>query len=296
LSQLTIPQIRAVEAVARLQSFTRAGEALSLSQPTVSTQVRAVEELCSQRIFVRTGGAVTLSPGAHAILARIRVALKSIDDLESHLAGTASLDTGALALGFSAHRIIMPLMRQFVELYPQVALRARSASSTELIAGIESGTLDVAAVTWREVDKRFASHQIARRGFVVYGKKGHPLCRGPKLDIRKLAGVPMVLWNHGSHTRQVLEAEANRLGVAITCALEVGSWDAAFASTAAGIGLGVALEGEVEADEQVDVRPLIGGNFEVGQYLICLPEFRDFAAVSKLFVIAERLGGEPERP
>lgn len=296
MSQLTIPQIRAVEAVARLQSFTRAAEALGLSQPTVSTQVRAVEELCSQRIFVRAGGAVTVSPGANAILARIRVTLKSIDDLEAQLAGTAALEMGSLTVGFSAHRIIMPLMRRFVELHPHVVLRARSGSSAELVAGIESGTLDVAAVTWRQADKRFASQQIARRSFVVYGKKEHPLCRRGRLDIRQLAGVPMVLWNRGSHTRQVFETEANRLGVPITCALEVGSWDAAFASTAAGIGLGVALEGEVEDDAQVDVCLLVGGNFEVGQYLICLQEFREFAAVSKFFAIAESLGSECERP
>jgi DNA-binding transcriptional LysR family regulator len=294
LSQFTIPQIRAVEAVARLQSFTRAAEDLGLSQPTVSTQVRAVEELCGQRVFIRTGGAVTVSPGAQAILARIRIALKGIDDLDAHLAGTAALETGSLALGFSAHRIIMPIMRRFVEAYPNVALHARSASSAELIAGVESGTIDAAAVTWREVDQRFAAFCIARSGFVIYGKKGHPLCQSRELDIRQLAGIPMVLWNRGSHTRQVFEAEANRIGVTITCALEVGSWDASFASTAAGIGLGVALAGEVRSDAQVDVCPLVGGNFEVGQYLICLPELREFAAVSKLFTIASRVCSETE--
>lgn len=288
-SQLTIPQIRAVEAVARLQSFTRAAEALGLSQPTVSTQVRAVEEQFGQRLFVRSGGAVTVSPGAHATLARIRAALASIAELEDHLAGTSLLETGSLALGFSAHRIIMPIMRRFVELHPRVRLRARSASSAELVAGIDSGTLDVAAVTWLEAEPRFASHLIARRNFVVYGRKGHPLCRGMRLDIHKLAGQPMILWNRGSHTRQVFEAEANRLGIEIAATLEVGSWDAAFASTAAGIGLGVALEGEVEADEQVDVCTLVGGNFTVGQYLICLPEFRRFAALSEFFAIAEAL-------
>jgi DNA-binding transcriptional LysR family regulator len=287
MSQLTIAQIRAVEAVARLGSFTRAAEELGVSQPTVSTQVRAVEEQCSQRLFERAGGTVTVSPGAQSILSRVRVALKSIDDLERHLVGLASLETGSLALGFSAHRIIMPIMRRFVELHPGVALRARSASSAELIAGVESGTLDAAAVTWREPDVRFARQRIARRGLVVYGPKGHPLCRGADLDVRKLADVPLVLWNRGSHTRQVFEAEANRIGVEISLALEVGSWDAAFASTAAGIGLGIAIEGEVERDMQVDVCRLVGGKFDVGQYLICLPEFRDFATIAKIFAIAE---------
>jgi len=287
MSQLTIAQIRAIEAVARLGSFTRAADDLGISQPAVSTQVRAVEELCSQRLFIRAGGSVELAPGAGPILARIRVALGGIDDLERQLAGTASLAIGSLSLGFSAHRIIMPIMRRFVELHPSVALRARSASSEELIAAIDSGTLDVAAVTWRDANSRFATLQISRRGFVIYGRKGHPLCKSGEVNLKKLSGVPMVLWNSGSHTRQIFESEAHRSGTLIVCALEVGSWDAAFAATAAGIGLGVALEGEVEADHEVDVCRLVGGNFDAGQYLICLPEFRNFAAVSELFAIAE---------
>ena len=287
MSQLTIAQIRAVEAVARLGSFTRAADDLGISQPAVSTQVRAVEDLCSQRLFIRSGGTVAVAPGAGAILARIRVALSGIEDLERQITGTASLAIGSLSLGFSVHRIIMPIMRRFVELHPSVALRARSASSDELIAAIDSGALDVAAVTWRDADPRYASLQISRRGFVIYGRKGHPLCRNGELNLRKLAGVPMVLWNRGSHTRQIFESEANRAGTAVLGALEVGSWDAAFAATAAGIGLGVALEGEVEPDQQVDVCRLVGGNFDAGQYLICLPEFRNFAAVAELFAIAE---------
>lgn len=289
MSQLTIAQIRAVEAVARFGSFTRAADDLGVSQPAVSTQVRAVEELCGQRLFIRAGGSVTVAAGAGPILARIRVALGGIDDLERQLAGTVSLEIGALSLGFSAHRIIMPIMRRFVELHPSVALRARSASSDELIAAIESGALDVAAVTWQAADTRFATLQISRRGLVIYGRKGNPLCTARELHLRKLAGVPLVLWNRGSHTRQIFEAEANRSGTSIVCALEVGSWDAAFAATAAGIGLGVALEGEVEADQQVDVCQLVGGNFDAGQYLICLPELRSFAGVSALFAIAEQV-------
>jgi DNA-binding transcriptional LysR family regulator len=286
MSQITLAQIRAVEAVARHGSFTRAAEELGVSQPTVSMQVRAVEESCNQRLFVRSGGNVSLSPGAGSILVRVRVATKSIEELERHLAGTASLKIGSLSFGFSAHRIIMPIMRRFVELHPAIALRARSASSAELIAGIESGVLDVAAVTLREADPRFATFRISSRGVVVYARKGHDLCRSASLNIRKLAGVPLVLWNRGSHTRQILEAEAGRIGIALSCALEVGSWDAAFASTAAGIGLGIALEGEVEANDRIDVSRLDGGAFNVGQFLICLPEYRRFAAVDALFSIA----------
>jgi len=289
MSQITVPQIRAVEAVARLGSFTRAAEELGISQPTVSTQVRSVEELCGHRLFVRSGGAVSVIPGAGPVLARIRIALERVDELERHLAGTAALRNGALSLGFSAHRIIMPIMRLFVERHPTIALRARSASSAELISAIEAGALDVAAVTSQQADSRFASHLITRRGFVIYGKKGHPLCQGSGLELKKLKGVPLVLWNRGSHTRQILEAETNRIGLSITCTLEVGSWDVAFAATAAGIGLGVALEGEVERDDQVDVCPLIGKNLLAGQYLICLPELRNLAAVSELYAIAESL-------
>lgn len=284
--QLSLAQIRAVEAVARLGSFTQASVELGVSQPTISMQVRAFEELCNRRIFVRTGGSVTIAPGSDGLMARVRIAVKSVTELDQQIAGQSELRAGTLSLGFSAHRIIMPIMRRFVDQHPGVALQARSGSSADLIGGIQSGALDIASVTLREVDRRFVCHLVSRKGFVVYGPRRHPLLQGRGLDIRRLDGVPMVLWNRGSHTRQVFEEEANRTGITLRCALEVGSWDAAFASIAAGIGLGIALDGEVEADERVSVAPLTGGTFDVGQFLICLPECRDFAAVDAFFQIA----------
>ena len=64
-----LPQLMVFEAVARLGSFTRAGEELCLAQPTVSVQIRKLSETLELPLFEQCGRKVELTDGGRELYA-----------------------------------------------------------------------------------------------------------------------------------------------------------------------------------------------------------------------------------
>ncbi|WP_315836649.1 LysR family transcriptional regulator [Bradyrhizobium prioriisuperbiae] len=290
MASATIAQMRAVEALARTGRFSRAAEDLGVSQPTVSTQIQAFEELCRTRIFVRDGHTIRLAPGASEMIAKIRVALKCIDEVDRSITDTSALKGGLLSVGFSAHRLIMPTLTAFVRKYPTLHLQTRGGPSLELTASVLRGELDVASVSQAAPDHRFASVKLRSSRVAIYGAKGHRLLKKGRLKLSDLDGQDMVLWNSASGTRVVLEEAASKQGVRLKPVLEVATLDVAYAAAAAGVGLAISIEGEVRSDEYIDVAPVVGPELAIGHYLITLPDCREHAAVSAFFDIAMEQG------
>ena len=68
-----LPQLMVFEAVARLGSFTRAGEELCLAQPTVSVQVRKLSESLGLPLLVTSGRKVVLTDGGKEVYEIVQV-------------------------------------------------------------------------------------------------------------------------------------------------------------------------------------------------------------------------------
>lgn len=282
----TLAQMRAVEALSRTGKFSTAAEELGISQPTVSSQVQAFEQLCKRRIFQRNGHSVKVAAGAQELIAKIRVTLKCLADVNEALYSEARMERGTLSVGFSAHRLIMPALTAFVRRYPAIHINTQGGPSVSLFSEVLNGDLDLAAISMPLPDERLLCEEILRSRIVIYGPKGHRALKAGTLTLDQLAREKLVLWNRMSGTRAALDLAARQAGVTLNCVLEVATLDVAYASAAAGIGLGCAIEGEVQADANIDVAPLVDPELSIGHYLICLPECRQHAAVGAFFDIA----------
>lgn len=283
---VTLAQMKAVEALSRTGKFSAAAEELGISQPTVSSQVQAFEQLCKRRIFQRKGHTVKVAAGAQELIAKIRVTLKCLADVNEALYSEARMERGTLGVGFSAHRLIMPALTAFVRRYPAIHINTQGGPSLSLLGDVLNGDLDLAAVSMPLADERLFCEEILRSRIVIYGPKGHPALQGSALTLQQLAHEKLVLWNRMSGTRSTLDLAARQAGITLNCVLEVATLDVAYASAAAGIGLGCAIEGEVQADSNIDVVPLADPELSIGHYLVCLPECREHAAVEAFFGIA----------
>lgn len=287
MPSVTLAQMRAVEALARTGKFSRAAEDLGISQPSVSTQIQSFEELCRTRVFIRDGHNVSVAPSALDLIAKIRVTLKCLGEVDRVVADTTSLNTGTISIGFSAHRLVMPVLTAFVRQYPALRLTTRGGPSLELADAVLRGELDVATISQVAPDSRFASLLLHESRVAIYGRRGDPMLEKGRLTLADLDGRDMVLWNKSSGTRTLLEEAASKEGVRLKPVLEVATLDVAYAAAAAGIGLAISIEGEVRPDDHIDVVPLVEPELAIGHYLVTLPECRDHAAIQAFFEVAK---------
>ena len=81
----TLPQLMVFEAVARLGSYTRAGEELSLAQPTVSVQVRKLSESLGLRLLRMSGRKAVLTEAGKEVYDLARQLFRLVVDAEERL-------------------------------------------------------------------------------------------------------------------------------------------------------------------------------------------------------------------
>ena len=134
--------LRPFEAAARLESFSRAAEELSLTHGAVSHQVRALEEHLGTPLFSRHGKRVALTAAGRSFAERIRNALGEI----AHAAEAASAGTRENRLTVSvlpsfASRWLMPRLIRFMEAHPGIEI---NVIATTALANFGAEEVDVA--------------------------------------------------------------------------------------------------------------------------------------------------------
>src|SRR6202043_551622 len=104
---LPAPNVRLIEAVARLQSVTRAAEELGATQPYVSKQIAVMEEQLSVQLFSRVGRRVYLTQAGEMLHQHTKVVVESLKEAEELLSRAASASQKRLRIATSTTGMYM---------------------------------------------------------------------------------------------------------------------------------------------------------------------------------------------
>jgi len=121
--------LRAFEAAARLGSFSRAAEEISVTHSAVSHQVRALERALGAPLFQRNGKRVTLTAAGRSFAERVGTALRDIAEA-AQLVRRGARDKNVLTIStlpsFAA-RWLMPRLGRFMERHPQIEVTVHTS-------------------------------------------------------------------------------------------------------------------------------------------------------------------------
>ena len=154
----SLRQIEVFCQVAEQRSFSKAANAVFLSQPTVSEHMAALERTVGNRLFDRVRGAVSLTRAgqvfyehAKKMLAMQRDAVRALDDLKGAVRG--QLDLGGSTI--PGTYVLPGLIRSFREIHPDVKVTIQAAA-------IAVGACVVIEVAYRAASKlRMARDKVA---------------------------------------------------------------------------------------------------------------------------------------
>lgn len=141
-----VPQLRALIAVAREGSYTRAAEQLSYTESAVYLQVQALEKALGVALVKRARGRVSLTDAGEVVR---RYALRIVQDIEGlarEVAGYRGSPPIVIGGGRStAVYYLTPLIAEFMRLHPEVDIRLHIRPAVELVTAVEEGSMDLAA-------------------------------------------------------------------------------------------------------------------------------------------------------
>lgn len=246
----------------RLRSYTRAAEALHITQPAVSQHIRQLELHYGCALFARSGRGVEPTAAGHLVYR----ALSTMEGDEGRIGEEAraamASDAGRMPLRFGCTRTIGDhvaprLLAAHLRRHPTDGVLMRTGNTRELTALLETGEIDFALVEGSFDHALFEWERFSREPFAAIARSGEP-----PASLADLLPMRLVLREPGSGTRRILEEHlaARGLGVGdFAGTIELGSIAAIKACVRAGAGISflyrMAAEEELASGELVDVMP-----------------------------------------
>ena len=239
---LTFRQIQVFAAVARHQSFTRAGHELHLSQPAVSMQIKLMEEQVGLPLFEQLGRKIYLTEAGHE-LARYSTAIaQQLDEAAQVINDLKGLAGGHLhiAVATTGAYIAPYLLAAFARLHPHLKVSMDVTNREALLHQLADNEVDLAVMGRPTEELALDATAFLDNPLVVIAPPGHPLARHPQISLQDLAEYPFIIREAGSGTRSAAERFFSKAGVSLQTSMEMSSHEAIKHAVRAGMGLGIA--------------------------------------------------------
>jgi DNA-binding transcriptional LysR family regulator len=182
--------------VVRQGSFSRAGEALSLTQPAVSQQVSALERQLGVRLLDRGPGGPTPTEAGTLLLAHADAVADRLAQADKQVAELAAADRETLRIGAfpSALASVVPAaIARLRAQRPEINVEATEASGEELGAAVADGRLH-AAMCFQDASAPprrpdgTERHELGEERMKAMLPLDHPLAGREHVRLRELAG------------------------------------------------------------------------------------------------------------
>lgn len=265
-------RLQVFHAVAKHLSFTKAAEALFMTQPAVTFQIRQLEEQFDTRLFDRAGGRIALTPAGMLALDYAERILGLSSELDARLKELSGQVAGPLHIGASmtiGDYVLPQLIGEFKARFPAVVPHIFIANSEQVQNRIAERSLDLGFI---ESDSHLPSLAIevcCDDELQVVCAPGHPLARLPAIPPHTLLEHAFVSREVGSGTREVIDRYLETAGVVLHPVMELGSPEALKGLVATGFGFAimsraiVALEARLGRVVRVPLQPKLDRRFAV---------------------------------
>lgn len=258
---MNFQQLRSVrEAIRHGFNLTAVSNALHTSQPGVSRQIRELEDELGVEIFVRAGKRLTgLTGPGEALLPIVERLLMEADNLRRAGEDFTQKGSGLLTIAAThsqARYALPPAVRDFRAIYPDVSLRMRQGTPTQIAEMLLAGEADIgvateALATYPDL-VALPSYQWTHSVIVP---TGHPLhteaLAGASLSVERLAQFPIITYEVGYTGRSHIDDGFKRRERSANIVLE--AMDADVIKTYVDLGLGVGIVAAIAYDERRDL-------------------------------------------
>jgi len=251
-SCMDIHQLRVFTSVFKNRSFSKASEALHLTQPTISNHIKALEDEFACKLFDRMGRTIIPTKEAEVLYGKSTEIIEKADALKEALGQLKKETTGKLVIGASTIPgvYLMPrIMTEFQKKYPAISFQILIADSGGIIDSISKHELLLGIVGAKLGNDQIDYTPFVEDELIVVSA---PLkTEKSSMTLRELVDLPMVFREEGSGTRREVEKFLESEGISfdhMKIAGIFGSTDAVKQAVKAGLGVSILSKFSV-ADE-----------------------------------------------
>ncbi|MDZ4876564.1 MAG: HTH-type transcriptional regulator CysL [Chroococcidiopsis cubana SAG 39.79] len=216
---MTFEQLRIFLAVVEHLHFTRAAEALYITQPAVSAAIQELEAKYGVKLFHRIGRRIEITDAgkllhleAQAILTQVALAERGLRELND-------LQRGELKLGASltiGNYWLPNRIAQFKRQYPGISINCTLSNAEEICEGTATGQFDFGLVTGGikpSLGATLEQEVVGKERLQIVVGKSHPWFEQKQISLEDLSTTPWVMRETGSGAQQMFEQALQAWGI-----------------------------------------------------------------------------------
>jgi len=222
MAGMTLDQLRVFLTVVEYLHFTRAAEALYISQPAVSAAIQNLEEQYGVRLFHRINRQIEITEAGKLLQMEAQKIIDQVALTERGLRELNNLQRGELKLGASltiGNYWLPQKISKFKHLYPAISVKCNLANTEEICEKTASGMFDlglVEGVVQPSLKSSLDEEIVAGDRLLILVGKSHPWFERSEILLTELSTTDWVMRESGSGTQQRFEEALKDWGIELS--------------------------------------------------------------------------------
>ncbi|AFZ35186.1 transcriptional regulator, LysR family [Stanieria cyanosphaera PCC 7437] len=217
---MTLEQLRIFLAVVEHLHFTRAADALYITQPAVSAAIQNLEGEYGVKLFHRIGRHIEITEAGKLLHLEAQKILDQVAITERALKELNDLQRGELRLGasFTIGNYWLPQkISKFKQLYPNLSINCTLANAEKIVTGTVTGHFDLglfAGEVKLSLQNSLEQKIVGSDRLQIVVGKSHPWFQRTTINVRELTTTTWIMREPGSGTQQMFEQALQKWGIA----------------------------------------------------------------------------------
>ncbi len=212
---MDIWQLNIFVAVVENKSFSKASEAINLSQPTVSSHIKELEDYFNCRLLDRLGKITEPTKAGKILYQQAKKILSLKDQTETAMHDFLGKTKGNLALGGStipSGYILPKIIGPFSKKYPDIHVELFAGDTSQMIEEIKKGKIEVGIVGAKTDDPLISQEEFVTDEMRLIVPFDHKWAKKASIDFSDLLTETLIAREKGSGTWQSILKSMDKAG------------------------------------------------------------------------------------
>jgi len=265
-------QLRAFHHVAIHNGFSRAAEALHLTQPAISDQIRKLEEEYDITLFNRHKKRAELTGIGSQLLEVTHRLFENEAQALALLTESRALRSGTLRIIADSVFHVAPVLSKFRADFPGIRIVISTGNSADVISKLHTYEADIGVLGEIPKGREFEVRRLSSTPIVAFVAKTHRLAKRKSITLAALSKEALAVREPGSKTRQKIEDALTERGLPFEPIIEAEGREAVNEIVSAGTTVGIVSKAEFSDHPALVAIPISDTEILMDEALICLRE------------------------
>jgi DNA-binding transcriptional LysR family regulator len=237
--------------VSKHLNYTRAGEEINLSQPSVSVRIRQLESELRVKLFEQLGKKVVLTDAGQLLVPSANRFIAALDDAHHAIDELQGLERGSLRIGASTTPgmyLVPQVVARFKGSHPKIDIHLRIKDTREVEDGVLSNEFDFGFVGGHLAASEVNAHTWLIDELLLVVSPGHRLTKKKTVRRQDLEGESFIVRESGSATRATIVTQLQQANFDLKTVLEMENPESIKKAVQSGLGIAFISKFAVETE------------------------------------------------